>query len=124
MVGREHRPRIDVQHRQGFPQPDHRAQEMGRTARTDRCRQPLRTRHARPRKPAHHGRILVAQYEQTAPPRPCAQQFARMGGVENRRGQRQPRGEDQHCERSRYSHLQVDAGLAQVWQRRDARVDR
>ena len=34
--------------------------------------------------PAHHGRIFVAQYQQTAPPRPCAQQFARMGGVENR----------------------------------------
>ena len=54
---------------------------------------------------------------------PCAQQSAGLFAVEDSGSRRQPGGEDEHCQRPRHTHLQVDAGMAEMGRRLHAGVD-
>ncbi len=69
---------------------------------------------------AGHGRVLEPEHEQAAPPRPRAQQRDRHEPLERPRGGRVRGDPRQPGQRPGHPHLQVDARLPDLGQRRDA----
>ena len=93
---------------------------LGRTA--ERNPQYARLRPPCSQRSHGHGRVLLAEHEQAAAFGARAQQPARLLRVADTRSGRLPRHQGQPRERPGYSHLQVDARMAEVRPGRDARL--
>ena len=124
MAGRQRAGSGPLQRHQRISQHSHRAGILVDRTRAYSRHSPLRHQGSHSREPARDGGIFIAQHQQATSPRTPAQHTPRMEHIADTRRLRQPCGEDQHRQRPRHTHMQVDARMAEVGRRHYPRKSR